>query len=61
MGRFLGRALWPFALYAGVVAAVVVAGFLGQALGIWASVLWGAAVVAAVVFFIRRRVAPPAD
>jgi hypothetical protein len=37
------------------LAAVVVAGFLGSAVGIWASVLWIGGLVALVVALIRRR------
>jgi hypothetical protein len=38
-----------------VLLAVVIAGFLGQAIGIWASVLWGAVIIAGVLLFGRMR------
>jgi hypothetical protein len=34
-----------FGIYASVLAAVVVAGFLDGAIGIWASILWGVGVL----------------
>jgi hypothetical protein len=37
------------------VLAVVVAGFIGQAVGIWAAVLWGVVVIASVVLYGQRR------
>jgi hypothetical protein len=49
------RAGLLFAAYLGPLLAVVIAGFLGNAIGIWASVLWGAAVAAGVAFYVRRR------
>jgi hypothetical protein len=35
--------------------AVVVAGFLGQAVGIWASILWGAGILAGLAIYGRKR------
>lgn len=55
MSRLARRALMLFAAYATVLAAVVVAGFLGQAIGIWASVLWGAGILAGLGIYARRR------
>jgi hypothetical protein len=34
MGRILCRAFWVFTLYAALLAAVVAAGFLGEAIGV---------------------------
>jgi hypothetical protein len=54
--RRLGRrALLLFGAYAAVILAVVIAGFLGGAVGIWASVLWGAVLLGALVLYLRRR------
>jgi Flp pilus assembly protein TadB len=53
--RLLGRAIFLFGSYAAVLLAVVIAGFLGQAVGIWASVLWGAALIAGAVLYARQR------
>jgi hypothetical protein len=55
MLRLLRRALLLFGTYAAVMVAVIVAGFLGEALGIWASILWGAGVLAGIVVYARRR------
>jgi hypothetical protein len=48
-----------FASYAALLLAVVVAGFLGQAVGIWASVLWGAMLIGGLVLYGRRRLRRP--
>ena len=53
--RLAGRTLLLFAAYAGVVLAVVIAGFIGQRVGIWASVLWGLVLIGGVALYIRRR------
>jgi MFS family permease len=53
--RLAGRALLLFAAYAGVLLAVVIAGFIGQRIGIWASVLWGMVLIGVVALCIRRR------
>lgn len=55
VSRLLRRALLLFAIYTTVLAAVVVAGFLGGALGIWASILWGAGILSGVAIYGRRR------
>lgn len=44
-----------FGIYAAVLLAVVIAGFIGQAVGIWAAVLWGVVVIAGVVVYGQRR------
>jgi type IV secretory pathway TrbD component len=54
--RRLGRrALLLFGAYTAVILAVVIAGFLGGAVGIWASVLWGAVLLGGLVLYLRRR------
>jgi hypothetical protein len=53
--RLVGRAILVFGSYAAILLAVVIAGFLGQAVGIWAAVLWVAVLIAAVVVYGRRR------
>lgn len=55
MLRLLRRALLLFGTYAAVMVAVIVAGFLASALGIWASILWGAVVLAGIVLYARQR------
>ncbi len=56
--RRLGlRAILLFLAYVAVLAAFVVAGFLDQRLGIWASILWGGGLVFAVTIYIKRRAA----
>lgn len=55
MLRLFRRALLLFGIYTAVIVAVIVAGFLGEALGIWASILWGVGVLAGVAFYGRRR------
>jgi uncharacterized iron-regulated membrane protein len=54
MGRLAGRTLFAFGLYAAVVLAVIIAGFIGQRIGIWAAVLWGILVISGVVLYLRR-------
>ncbi|HET7052590.1 MAG TPA: hypothetical protein VFI09_01585 [Solirubrobacterales bacterium] len=55
MSGLFRRALLLFGIYIAVIAAVVVAGFLGGALGIWASILWGVGVLTAIAIYGRRR------
>ena len=55
MSRLARRVLLLFAVYATVLAAVVVAGFLGQAVGIWASVLWGMGILTGLAIYGRKR------
>jgi hypothetical protein len=49
------RALLGFAIYASVPAAVIVAGFLYEALGLWATILWGVAILAGLALYGRKR------
>jgi hypothetical protein len=53
--RLARRAVLVFGIYAAILLAVVIAGFIGQTVGIWASVLWGVVVIAGVLLYIRRR------
>ena len=55
MFRVARRTLLLFAAYAAVLAAVVVAGFLGQAIGIWASVVWGVGILTGLAVYGRKR------
>jgi hypothetical protein len=55
MARLTRRALRLFGGNAAVLAAVVVAGFLGEAVGIWASILWGVAILAGLAIYGRKR------
>jgi type IV secretory pathway TrbD component len=57
--RLGGRAILLLGMYVAVILAVVVAGFLGAALGIWASVLWGVALIGGLVLYLRRRSRQP--
>lgn len=41
-------------VYAAVIAVVIVAGFLGGALGIWASILWGVGVLGGIAIYARQ-------
>jgi hypothetical protein len=54
VSRLARRALLLFAAYTTVLAAVVVAGFLGQAVGIWASILWGVGILAGLAIYGRK-------
>jgi hypothetical protein len=49
------RALLGFAFYASVPAAVIVAGFLYEALGLWATILWGVIILAGLALYGRKR------
>jgi hypothetical protein len=55
VARLARRALFLFGGYTAVLAAVVVAGFLGQAVGIWASILWGVGILAGLALYGRKR------
>jgi hypothetical protein len=55
--HLIRRAARHFTGYVAVLAAVVVAGFLGAAVGIWASVLWGVTLIVIIVALVRTRVA----
>jgi hypothetical protein len=57
MVRLLRRTLLLLGAYVALLATVVVAGFLGSAVGIWASVFWGVGVLAGVVIYVRQRLA----
>jgi hypothetical protein len=45
--------------YAALLLAVVIAGFIGHAVGISASILWGAVLIAGLVLYGRRRFRQP--
>jgi hypothetical protein len=53
--RLGSRALLLFGAYTAVILAVVIAGLFGEAVGIWASVLWGVVLLAGLVLYLRRR------
>ncbi len=55
MPRLARRAGLLFSTYAALLLAILIAGFLGAALGIWAAILWGAAAIAALVVYVRQR------
>lgn len=56
MLRLFRKALLLFVIYTAVLAAVVVAGFLHAAIGLWASILWGVGVLVGLALYARRRV-----
>jgi hypothetical protein len=55
MLRLTRRAALLFGAYASLLLAVVVAGFLAAAVGIWAAVLWGLALLTALTLYMRQR------
>ena len=60
--RRLGRrAILVFGAYTALLLAVVIAGFIGQAVDIWAAILWGAVVIAGLVYGRRRLRQPRVD
>ena len=50
------KALMWLGFYATVLAAILVTGFLGSAIGTWAAILWGVGVFVGLVLHGRRRV-----
>jgi hypothetical protein len=48
-----------FGSYAALSLAVVFAGFIGHAVGIWASLLWGAVLIVGLVLYRWRRLRQP--
>lgn len=59
MRRLGRRALLLFGAYSAVILAAVIAGFLGGAVGIWASVLWGVVLLGVLLLYLRRRSREP--
>lgn len=57
--RLAGRVLLAFGIWAAVILAVMAAGFIGQRVGIWASVLWGVLLICGLVVYLRRRSRQP--
>jgi positive regulator of sigma E activity len=55
MLRLTRRAALLFAAYVSPLLAVIVAGFLAGALGIWAAVLWGVVLLTGLALYGRRR------
>jgi hypothetical protein len=55
MLRLTRRAALLFGAYASPLLAAVVAGFLGNAVGIWAAILWGAAILVGLALYVRQR------
>lgn len=55
MKRLLVRSVRFVGGYVGPPLAVGVAGFLGGAFGIWASILWGMVLITAIGLLIRHR------
>jgi len=49
------RTLQLFAAYAAILLAVVIAGFLGSAVGIWASILWAVVLILGFLLYVQRR------
>jgi len=61
MLRLTRRAALLFAAYVTLLLAVVVAGFLASAVGVWAAILWGVAILAGLALYLRQRQRPPDD
>lgn len=61
MRRLGRRALLLFCAYTALILAVVIAGFLGAAIGIWASILWGAALLGGLIFYMHQRPRRPQE
>jgi len=57
VARLSRRALWLFLGYVAVLVAVVLAGFLDEAVGLWAALLWGAAILGVAFILVRQRMA----
>jgi hypothetical protein len=55
MLRLMRRAGLLLAAYIGLLLAVIAAGFLAAAVGIWAAILWGAALIAVLALYVRKR------
>jgi hypothetical protein len=62
MHRLTRRAALLLGAYASLPLAALVAGFLASAVGAWAAILWGVAILAGLAFYERRRLErPPED
>jgi hypothetical protein len=59
MRRLGRRVLLLFGSYSAVILALVIAGFLGAAVGIWAAVLWGVVLLGVLLLYLRRRSREP--
>lgn len=55
MLRLTRRAGLLLAAYISLILAVIGAGFLAAAVGIWAAILWGAALIAGLALYLRKR------
>ena len=55
MLRLTRRAGLLLGAYVSLLLAVIAAGFLAGAVGVWAAILWGAVVIAGVTLYGRRR------
>jgi hypothetical protein len=55
MLRLTRRAGLLLGAYIGLLLAVIAAGFLAGAVGVWAALLWGAALVTGLALYIRKR------
>jgi Flp pilus assembly protein TadB len=55
MRRLGYRALQLLGAYAAFILASIVAGFLGSAVGIWATVVWIVVLILGVIWLVRRR------
>jgi len=55
MLRLTRRASLLLAAYIALILAVIAAGFLAAAVGVWAAILWGVLVVAVLALYVRKR------
>ena len=51
----LRRALLRLSVYTAPLVIVIIAGFLAGAVGIWAAILWGLALLAGLALYLRQR------
>jgi hypothetical protein len=61
MPRLTRRTALLLTSYLALLLATIMAGFLATAVGVWAAILWGVVVVAAVAWFGRQRLSHRRD
>ena len=59
MRRLGRRTILVFGIYFAVLLAAVIAGLIGQAVGIWAALLWGAAFIGGLILYGWQRLRQP--
>lgn len=61
MRKLSRKALLLCGIYAAVLVAMVIAGFLAAAVGIWAAILWGIGIFIGLALVARGRLRPSAN